>query len=557
MRRFVLTSSIVLACGIVVGAAFGGSAAAPVYTNPDAVVTSISCPAPGDCVAGGYYATNGSYSDDEGGSAEAFVVSETNGSWGNPIDVPGMTTLNARGLASVDVISCAEAGECVAGGHYTSDISDPQNQRAFVVSQRNGSWGNAIEVPGMATLSTGDARLDSLSCGAAGDCAASGGYSDRHGNGQAFVVSEANGAWGTAIKVPGTASLNLGHDAEALAVSCAAAGECAAGGTYTGGGPNYHSQAFVVSETNGSWGTAVDVPGTSALNSGGIASVKSISCAGAGECVAGGFYTDGSGNPQAFLAGETNGSWGDAIEVPERRRLNAGGIAYVSSISCVAPGECAAGGTYTDGSGNEPAFLVSETNGSWGDAVEMPGMATIVPGDGGVQVDSISCGAPGDCAAGGQTVSCCDFEPFVVGETNGSWSDATLVPGTSSVYGYGGVNSVSCAPAGECTAGGFYVGGDALGYHTQAFAAGEMNGSWGSASRVRNFPALCVVPHVVGKALLAAKERLRHVHCGPGKITYAYSNVRKGRVAAQHPTPGKILNVGARVALTVSKGAKR
>ena len=52
----------------------------------------------------------------------------------------------------------------------------------------------------------------------------------------------------------------------------------------------------MVSETNGSWGDAVEVPGTAALNSGGNASVDSVSCAAAGACAAGGLYTDGSGN---------------------------------------------------------------------------------------------------------------------------------------------------------------------------------------------------------------------------------------------------------------------
>jgi beta-lactam-binding protein with PASTA domain len=32
--------------------------------------------------------------------------------------------------------------------------------------------------------------------------------------------------------------------------------------------------------------------------------------------------------------------------------------------------------------------------------------------------------------------------------------------------------------------------------------------------------------------------------------------VQKGRVVAVHPKPGKILNVGAKVALTLSRGPK-
>jgi len=51
----------------------------------------------------------------------------------------------------------------------------------------------------------------SVSCGSAGNCAAGGSYRDRNGHGQGFVVSEKNGLWSRAIKVPGLATLNKGE----------------------------------------------------------------------------------------------------------------------------------------------------------------------------------------------------------------------------------------------------------------------------------------------------------------------------------------------------------
>ena len=141
-----------------------------------------------------------------------------------------------------------------------------------------------------------------------------------------------------------------------ISVSCAAAGACAAGGYYLDG--SSHDQAFVVSETNGSWGNAVEVPGTATLNSGGDAQVNSVSCAAAGACAAGGYYTDGSGHYQAFVVERENGSWGNAVEVPGTATLNSGGNALVNSVSCARPGACAAGGYYTDGSGHVQAFVV-------------------------------------------------------------------------------------------------------------------------------------------------------------------------------------------------------
>jgi hypothetical protein len=91
--------------------------------------------------------------------------------------------------------------------------------------------------------------------------------------------------------------------AQANSVSCHSAGNCAAGGDYTDG--SGHRQAFVASEVNGTWHTAIEVPGTAALNTGGFAVNNSVSCGAAGNCAAGGLYKDASGHGQAFVAGES------------------------------------------------------------------------------------------------------------------------------------------------------------------------------------------------------------------------------------------------------------
>src|SRR5215470_17722527 len=129
-------------------------------------------------------------------------------------------------------------------------------------------------------------------------------------------------AWGKAIEVPGLAALNAGGTALVVSVSCASAGSCTAGGYYQGG--HYHGQAFVVSQRRGRWGSAIRVPGTVTLNTGGSAGVNAVSCASAGNCAAGGFYFDSSGQ-QAFVASQRNGRWRPAIEVPGTATLNAGG----------------------------------------------------------------------------------------------------------------------------------------------------------------------------------------------------------------------------------------
>jgi len=427
----------------------------------EAQVHSVSCGSAGNCAAGGYYT-------DGHGRRQVFVVSERNGTWRTAIEVPGSGMLNAGGNGFVSAVSCASAGNCAAGGYYAAALAIVQ---AFVVSEQNGTWHTAIEVPGSGALNVdGSAEVRSVSCASAGNCAAGGGYTDGSGHGQAFVASEQNGTWHTAIKVPGSGALNKRGEAEVFSVSCASAGNCAAGGLYRDGSARF--QAFVVSERNGTWGTAIEVPGSGALNAGGGAEVNSMSCASAGNCAAGGDYTDGSGHGQAFVVSERNGTWGTAIGVPGSGALNAGGDARVESVSCASAGNCAAGGFYADRLGHMQAFVVSETNGTWGTAIEVPGSGALNK-DGNAIVSSVSCASAGNCAAGGSyRDSSAGFQAFVVSETNGTWGTAIEVPGSGALNagGFAGVNSVSCRSAGKCAAGGTYTDGSG---HIQAFVAGQ------------------------------------------------------------------------------------
>jgi hypothetical protein len=93
-----------------------------------------------------------------------------------------------------------------------------------------------------------------------------------------------------AVRLTVAGALNKFGFAEVLSVSCGSAGSCAAGGYYTDG--HRYEQGFVAVERDGVWGRAIEVPGLGALNKGGEAEVTSVSCASAGNCAAGGEYFD-------------------------------------------------------------------------------------------------------------------------------------------------------------------------------------------------------------------------------------------------------------------------
>jgi hypothetical protein len=410
----------------------------------NADVLSVSCPSPGSCAAGGFYA-------DGGHLQQGFVVVERNGRWGRAVEVPGLATLNKGRNAEVLSVSCASPGDCATGGYYGNQGRNPSgvtSGRGFVAVERNGAWGRAVEVPGLGALNrSGNAEVSSVSCASPGSCAVGGFYWDGGRHQQGFVALEKNGAWGQAVEVPGLGALNKGGNAGVSSVSCASPGNCAAGGAYytdTSG----HQQAFVVSQKNGSWGTAQQVAGN--LNIRRIASVDTVSCASAGNCSAGGQYSDRSGQ-QAFVVSEVNGNWTTAQEVAGT--LNINGTARVTSVSCASPGNCSAGGTYDYG-GYNAAFVVSEKNGVWGRAIDVPGLRAVAR-DG--YLNSVSCASPGNCAAGGEYGGG-GSGVFVARQKNGVWGQETTVPGMGALNKGSslGVSSVSCPPAGSCVAGGYY-----------------------------------------------------------------------------------------------------
>jgi hypothetical protein len=337
------------------------------------------------------------------------------------------------------------------------------------------TWGTPAEVAGALNLG-GGASVSSVSCSSVGSCTAGGSYQDFSGKNQAFVVDEVGGAWGTATEVAG--ALNVGGQGQVTSVSCSSAGNCAVGGTYEDSSPR--PQAFVDDEVDGVWGTATEVAG--ALNVDADAEVASVSCSSAGNCAAGGEYDDGSGDIQAFVVDEVGGVWGTATEIAGA--LNVGGDAQVFSVSCWSDGNCAAGGRYettpADSREQLGAFVDDELGGVWGTPTEVAGSLNTY---GFAGVNSVSCSANGNCAAGGYYTDVSDSQQgFVVtAESGGSqWGPATGVAGTLNA-GSARVNSVSCSSAGNCVAGGFYEDSS---HNNQAFLVDEVTGVWGTAAEV-------------------------------------------------------------------------
>lgn len=409
------------------------------------------------------------------------------GPWGTARDIPGVTALKATNVASVTSMSCPAPGDCSVGGYYQSSVT--AQMLPFVASESDWSWRPAEEVPGLASLNEGNpAIVTALSCASPGNCGAAGFYSvDMYwSSSQAFVVSETNGVWGTAKTLPGITALNVGGGGGIGSISCARAGDCTVGGYYVNSADG--EDAFVATETKGTWGTARPVAGATPLFL--YSDIYSISCTLPGDCAA-----VGGNGAESLVITETNGAWSAAHELS--------GVPYplVTSVSCTSPGNCSAGGTYqasvTPYGATTQAFVATETKGAWGPAVPVPGSVALNVGDD-ATVTSISCAAPGDCSAGGLYSVSGDLpgqnayeQPFLVEEKGGAWGSAQPVPSViaANTGVMAQISSISCTAPGQCGAGGFYTTGRYPNTRQQGFVVDESGGDWGAATAV-GYPGL-------------------------------------------------------------------
>lgn len=314
----------------------------------------------------------------------------------------------------------------------------------------------------------GYAQVNSVACGAPGDCLAGGSFDDANNTRQAFVVSEVNGVWGTPTVLAG--SLNV-DGAQVSSVACDPSGHCVAGGYYEDAGTTTY--AFVASDASGSWIITTLPSGLDPQGS----QINSVACDSVGHCVAGGSYQSASDQDQAFVMDENAGTWGVPTTFVDSSNQMLGdlagtnGYAQVNSVACSASGHCVAGGYYYDASDVQHAFVVDEVSGVWSSATSLaqatgPGYVTFLT--------SLACDSSGHCVAGGMVYVASAYQAFVADEVNGSWT-TSLVAASLNTSGSAETLSVACDSSGHCVAGGSYAG---AGGSYQAFVADEVNGVW-------------------------------------------------------------------------------
>ncbi len=284
---------------------------APV-AGQSAVLLDVTCASGGNCTAAGYYV-------DDLGHQEALLVSGSGDSWS--VSPAPTAPSDARKDPNVtpSAVACAEANSCAAVGTYLNPLQNSLGL-LFSESAGAWQHGSGVSLPADAapasTVGDQTVVLASVSCPETGSCAAVGWYFDNDENGQGLIVDQQNGVWqpGAEMKLPANAVGGLEKQSAGLDwVSCASAGNCLATGVYTDAG--YNSRGLLLSEVNGIWQTAVESP--LPRNAGNIeyAAADQSACTAVGDCAVIGTYNDGRGNVFGYTLSESGGTWGSAQEV--------------------------------------------------------------------------------------------------------------------------------------------------------------------------------------------------------------------------------------------------
>lgn len=302
--------------------------------------------------------------------------------------------------------------------------------------------------------------------------------------GGATAATATHWARGIDVVLPANAEPPKHETAGIGSISCPSAGNCSAVGIYQDNADN--EQGLLLTETAGHWGAGVEavLPANAAATDQQV-TLNSISCASAGNCAAVGYYVDNTEHAQGLLLTETAGNWSAGVEAKLPANAGTDEAVLLNSVSCPSAGNCVAVGTYPVAL-NAEALILTETAGTWAQGVEAPLPANAAtPAAAGL--DAVSCASVGNCSAVGSYLDSSDNgDGVLLTETAGTWAtgvEATLrAHGATTIPRGVDLLSVSCPSPGNCTAVGSYDN------HSSSLMLTEQAGEW-TAGVAASLPA--------------------------------------------------------------------
>jgi len=246
---------------------------------------TVSCPATGNCVAGGDYLT-------ASGNEGAAMLEVSDGKWKVvKLPLPGETPPIQ---ASVVAMSCSSASSCTAVGSYEDVVG---NLDGLVVTGNGLTW-KTTAAPLPANGAVRQTSLNDVACGAS-SCVAVGSYHDVTGYTQALTVTVKSGkSVATEAPLPrGAARIQI---ADLAAVACPSS--CVAVGSYSEPGDVIGGLALAQGATT--WtATSAALPTDLTASRGLGLFLSQLSCVSETSCAAIGTF--GSTNPDEFQIPQT------------------------------------------------------------------------------------------------------------------------------------------------------------------------------------------------------------------------------------------------------------
>ena len=260
--------------------------------SKSAVLSQVACPAPGRCVATGWYTA-------QNGGTQGLIDTLSNGSWTAstaplPADAAAgnsASNSSSRLPTALFAVRCPAVGTCVATGEYTAQNGGTQG---LIDTLSNGTWTAArAPLPADATVANPNAYLWGVACPAPGTCVDTGHYTSRNGGSQGLIDTLSGDKW-----IPATAPLPADAAANQKwsesqptgveVAACTAASTCVAAGSYTA--RNGTIQGEIDTLSNGTWTAASATLPVGAAAAKQYVFFYGAACPAAGSCIAVGGY---------------------------------------------------------------------------------------------------------------------------------------------------------------------------------------------------------------------------------------------------------------------------
>jgi hypothetical protein len=421
------------------------------------VLQGTTCAAAGECFAiGTVYDTYG--------STQAFVVSQTDGSWGAAtlLSLPSNAASDSGGTQAAypDAIACSSSSTCYIVGSY---VDSSGNTDAFVASEAGGAWSQASEIgsPSNRAASGYMAPADVACAASSGDCYIVGQYQEEsYSRAEAFVATESGGTWGPGVQMSLPSDAAPDPQGQPSQIACTTTGDsCSAVGLYImQSGSNPDEYVPFVATLSGGWAiTQVGLPGNVGTTT--LANLTAVAC-GSSSCAAVGQYRDSENDPEAMGLASSGEAWGgSATELAFPAGSSGGQSQGFSEVACDDDNRCYGVGAFYYGSEwHQAAVTAEESGGSWATPVELtdPSNAAALPES---TATAVACDSSPTCYVVGTYDDTSGGNDVMLSTESGggAWGAGTqLALPSDSANSAEQMSSLSCDPSNECFSWGTY-----------------------------------------------------------------------------------------------------